>query len=173
MKNKEKDKNYFNLDKPEEKDVLVKITKDKFESKKSKYIIYRKNEFEVSKRTSFFETDELLQLILIEHKLKPSGMKMFLYVVGNLKFENDWIEIKKKEIALKYDITDRKVETGIRELIDLGILAKHRPTVNGYRYWINTKYLFNGNRLKYYKNNFPDKIRYLQPENTNETQNEM
>lgn len=102
MKNKEKDKNYFNLDKPEEKDVLVKITKDKFESKKSKYIIYRKNEFEVSKRTSFFETDELLQLILIEHKLKPSGMKMFLYVVGNLKFENDWIEIKTEEPITSY-----------------------------------------------------------------------
>lgn len=152
-----KSENVFNKHSKNIQDIgLLKITREYKDNRGEK--VYKNSRFEINKKTSFYHSEELLIRIIRDKGLSPIGLKIFLFVLGNLNPDNDWIVLKRKEISDKFKIPERTISEGMNQLIELDILARHRPTKNGYRYWINTKYLFNGNRKKYYEIHFPGKI---------------
>lgn len=96
------------------------------------------------------------QLGLIK-SLNPQSCRLLLYVQGKLSHGNDSIDLPRTKVAKDLDVHPNTVSLGIQGLIDSGVLCKKGKS----DYWINPIVLFNGNRYKYFKEQAPSKINYV------------
>jgi predicted transcriptional regulator len=87
-------------------------------------------------------------------EIKSSGRDLFLYIVYNLKKEEDFIDLKPEKVCNKMGISRATYYNAIQQLNDIAILCKKHTTT----YWINPKFLYKGNRLRYYKRHIPDAL---------------
>lgn len=87
------------------------------------------------------------ELVKLMAKAKPSTKNVYFYILHKLGWEKDVIELKVKDIMELMDMSESTVILGIKELVDFGIIFKKTRS----RYWINMKYIFNGNRAKFLK----------------------
>ena len=88
-------------------------------------------------------------------ELSVAGCRMLLYIQMKLKSEHDYIELKRTTVAKDLGISENSASLGIYNLVDNGVLAKKSQS----EWWINPFILFNGNRLKYVKENNPKAIK--------------
>lgn len=75
---------------------------------------------------------------------KP-GERVLRYVLLILRANQDKVVIITKEVQEHYKLKSPvSIYNGINNLIDLNLIARHSTNV----YWINPKFLYNGDRLK-------------------------
>jgi hypothetical protein len=100
---------------------------------------------EQRRKTGIYQNPFKIELI---NSFTPSGMKLFLWIVLNLKSNEDSIEINHSKVgkALKFSST-KTFYNAIANLTELEIISKKASS----EYWINPFYIFNGNKIKYYK----------------------
>lgn len=80
-------------------------------------------------------------------EVKDAGRNIFLYIVINLKSNQDWINMKLEKVCDEMRISRPTALKGLKELTDIGVVTKKSQS----EYWINPRFLFNGNRIQYYK----------------------
>lgn len=77
-------------------------------------------------------------------KINGVCAKVFWYVVFNLKPNLGWVDISVADVMDMGVSSDKYVYSGIRRLVQLGVLAKRDKG----SYWVNPEVLYNGNRTK-------------------------
>lgn len=87
--------------------------------------------------------------------ISDTASKIFLYVVYNLAPKQDIIELKAERVMLfakiKSKVTYYKY---VQELIDSALINRKSNS----EYWVNPLFLFNGNRIDYYREHCPECI---------------
>jgi len=83
-------------------------------------------------------------------KFTPSSMKLFLWIAYKLARNEDSIQLPYHKVGKKLKFSSSKTfYNAVNNLIAINIIAKKARG----EYWVNPLYLFNGNRIKYYKEN--------------------
>lgn len=89
--------------------------------------------------------------------LKPSVMKVFQYIVGQLRPDNDKFSLYVEDIIEATSLHKATIYRALAALCDREIIARGRSE---YDYFINPMYVFNGNRVTFITNwinsNAPD-----------------
>ncbi len=99
---------------------------------------------EISK-TSVYHTSDLHQIVF--KVLKAAGRDLLLYIILQIKKDCDFIKLQPVETMEYMGISRTTLYAGIQQLIDAGVICKKDVKT----YWINPLYIFNGNRIKYFK----------------------
>jgi len=86
--------------------------------------------------------------------LSPSTMKLFLYIVYTLKENCDFISLPLNKTLKNINISKPTYYKCIAELMEIELLCKKKRE----EYWVNPVYLFNGNKINFFKENCPDCI---------------
>lgn len=108
-------------------------------------------------RTSVFKSTEIA--VLLCRIAKPVTSKLFLYIVYELlKSTKDYIDINPKLTQQRLDISRASLYTAIDQLEDFKIITRKRGRN---LYWINTQYLFCGNRIAYMEVNAKDRLKIV------------
>jgi predicted transcriptional regulator len=79
-------------------------------------------------------------------ELRNAGRDMLLYIIYNIKKNEDDINLQIEKTCIKMKISKGTYYTAVQQLIDVGLICKKHTT----SYWINPFYLFKGNRIDYY-----------------------
>ena len=93
-------------------------------------------------------------------KLSPGACQLFLYISYNIYEDYDYIDLS-VDTYLKNNEQIKSAKTVysyLNELIDSNIIRRRS---NG-SYWVNPYYLFKGDRLNYFKTNYPEVINYIE-----------
>lgn len=88
-----------------------------------------------------------MEAIPIIGNLSYRGHRVLYYLLEGLGKGQDEVYLHTPTIAEKYDLKNtRDILSGIKELIDMEVLARKAEKD---MYFINVRYLFNGDRVKY------------------------
>lgn len=82
---------------------------------------------------------------LIFNNLTGAGMQLYLYIILNLKWEKDYINLKYEDTSKALGISRVTLCKAIKQLESIDIICKKTRS----EYWINPKFLFNGSVIKY------------------------
>lgn len=91
--------------------------------------------------------------------LTGPGLKVFLWLLGNLKPKQDRVILVPVQVAkhLNYKST-KPIHDGIKDLMTSNIIARAYTGTRGTpAYWINPTVLYNGNRRNLWDNQFHNK----------------
>ena len=89
------------------------------------------------------------EVIPIVADLSSRAHRVLYYLLGDLGKGQDEVYLPAPIIAEKYGLKNsRDILSGIKELIEVDILARKADKD---MYFLNVRYLFNGNRVKYKK----------------------
>ena len=126
---------------------LVIDTKD-LNSVKS--TINTQQEFEKDPFTKLYNSKPFLNVF---KQTSDTASKIFLYIAYNLDKDTDVISLDAEEVmefvGIKSTTTYYKY---IKELIDNAVITRKSNA----EYWVNPLFLFNGNRIDYYKEHCPE-----------------
>lgn len=126
---------------------LVIDTKD-LNSVKS--TINTQQEFEKDPFTKLYNSKPFLNVF---KQTSDTASKIFLYIAYNLDKDTDVISLDADQVmefvGIKSTTTYYKY---IRELIDNAVITRRSNS----EYWVNPLFLFNGNRIDYYKEHCPE-----------------
>lgn len=98
-------------------------------------------------------------------ELSPGACQLFMYIALTLPKGEDWMIFKVKDYCEKADLSNVSVYKYLDELAQNLLIAKKQ---NG-QIWINPNFIFNGNRIEYFKQNCPECIQELSVLSTPET----
>lgn len=107
---------------------------------------------EQQEKTSIYEMAYIENILFKE--LKSAGRDLLLYIMYNLKKDEDTIILKPEMVCKKMTCVRTTYYKAISQLTDVGVICKKHTT----EYWINPFYLFKGNRIDYYNKNCKDCI---------------
>lgn len=96
-------------------------------------------------KTSLFHNRDTNYVLF--NKLKSIGRDLLLYIMVSLSKDKDYIHINPKDVCEEMDISRTTLYVGIGQLIEFGMIEKKDVK----HYWINPIYLFNGDRVDYFK----------------------
>jgi hypothetical protein len=89
-------------------------------------------------------------LVVLSHLSYP-GLLVLIEIMNRLKPHSDKVELKQKEVVRKYkNLRGAGYYKGMCELLEYGVIAKSKE--QGV-FFINTNMFFNGDRLKWKKQN--------------------
>ena len=77
--------------------------------------------------------------------LTSAGMQLYLYILLNLKWEKDYINLKALETCEILGISRVTLHKAIKQLESIDVICKKSRS----EYWINPNFLFNGSVVKY------------------------
>jgi len=86
--------------------------------------------------------------------LDPRSRDLFLYIIYNIKKEEDIINLKLDAICSLTEMSKPTLIKSINILIDNAIICKKSQS----EYWVNPFYIFKGNRIDYYNKQCPECI---------------
>jgi len=90
---------------------------------------------------------------LMQHA-KPNTLKLYLHIIYRcLKKDQDFIDLKVKEIMEILGVSKNTVYTAVEQLCEFKVLAVRKGRNV---YWINSELLFKGNRATYIDDNAPE-----------------
>lgn len=89
--------------------------------------------------------------------LSNSGRDLLLYVIYNLKKNEDFINLKLEKVCKECCFSRPTALKGLKDLQDNAILYKKSQS----EYWVNPHYIFNGNRINYLQKNCMDCIKIV------------
>lgn len=110
----------------------------------------------IIKSTYYIDKQEKVQLYrhsvsfmdeLLFGTLNSKGRDLYLYVQNHLPKNQDYLELKISKITSSIGISRNSVVTAIKELKLAGIIASKAQSM----YWINPEFIFNGNRVNFYR----------------------
>jgi hypothetical protein len=148
----------------ESKNPFVQSPDFKIRVKKkiTKQFVFSYGELQKPEKTSY-STIESVQLIETQSKssvyqfpydnnvifkeLTSSGRDLFLYLVYNLRPNQDWIRLPQEFVCTRMNISPPTFYKAIANLTDNAIIVKKKKG----EYWINPYFLFSGNRVTYYQ----------------------
>ncbi len=81
----------------------------------------------------------------ILNKMTPAGIKLFTFIVKGLEKNTNSIVIRNTDLIETYKVNKNTAVAMIKELIELNLIAKSDQK---YKFWVNTKVMFNGDRTK-------------------------
>lgn len=112
--------------------------------------INTQQEFEKDPFTKLYNDKPFLNVF---KQTSDTASKVFLYIAYNLKRDTDVIELNAESVmefvGIKSTTTYYKY---IQELIDNAVITRKSNS----EYWVNPLFLFNGNRIDYYKEHCPE-----------------
>lgn len=79
--------------------------------------------------------------------MSVTAKKLLGYIIKNMKLRSEIIEFDFKDVETKIQLKETSIYNGIKELTDLKVIAKRKADV----YYINTFYIYRGNREKFFK----------------------
>lgn len=82
------------------------------------------------------------------YDLKPSSIKVFGFILNQLKPNRDDFDFYAEDCMSHYTLSRKTVERALTELLNNGVIARGR---NEYQYFINPMVVFNGNRVTFAK----------------------
>ena len=101
---------------------------------------------EQQEKTSCYHIPNCLD-ILFKQNITSKGRDLLLYIERKLGRDNDVIELKLEKTMEDMGISKPTLIKAINELKSASIIAFKGKSV----YWINPIYIFNGNRINYFK----------------------
>jgi hypothetical protein len=123
-------------------------------------------------RTVSYEADPYVKVytqsknINIFKRLSTTSCKMYVYIQLSLPKNLDQITMKADEVMAFVGIkSDTTYYTYLQELIDNAIIVSKSGARNVY--WVNPYYMFNGDKVKFYKENAPDMLTEITKSNDN------
>jgi len=81
-------------------------------------------------------------------KLKSKGRDLYLHIIHRLPKNQDYMQLKISKVTSCTGMSRNSVVTAIKELKTAGIIASKAQSL----YWINPEFMFNGNRITFYRN---------------------
>ena len=118
-------------------------------------------------KSNLYQQTEGYSTANIIFELSPGACQLFMYIALILPKGEDWIYFKVKDYCAKANLSNVSVYKYLDELANNLLIAKKQ---NG-QIWINPNYLFNGDRLEYFKENCPECIEQIEVISTPETRN--
>lgn len=97
-------------------------------------------------RTSIFKVEGIDELMFKD--LGPSGRDLLIYITYHLPKEKDYIQLIGKPVCIAMEISRGKLQAGLNQLTTHGLIARRDIKTH----WINPIYMYNGDRVKYFKN---------------------
>ena len=83
----------------------------------------------------------------IMQEIKPKGQRVLYEVLMELNKEEDEVYLNASSLATKHGLKNtRDILLGIKDLLDADIICRKAEKD---MYFVNVRYLFNGNRVKY------------------------
>jgi len=97
--------------------------------------------------------------ILLCRDAKPATIKLFLYIAYELlKKDKDYIDLNAKQTQERLKLSKNTLYTAIGELELFKVLVRKKGRN---QYWINTEYIFNGNRIAYLTQNAKESLKIV------------
>ena len=91
-------------------------------------------------------------------RLKPRGLKVFLYIQYKLGKNSDRIMLPIKKVSEYTEQSQTTCIQGINDLVEIGLIAKKNRST----YWVNIAHLFKGDLMRFLNNNgLEDKLKSL------------
>lgn len=81
--------------------------------------------------------------------LSPSCMKLFLYFLYTLETDIDYLTLDKAKICTKLNLKERTYDKAISDLVSNSVIQRMTKKHGDYRYWINPRIMFKGDRHSY------------------------
>ncbi len=104
--------------------------------------------------TTLYNTKELAQ-ILFSTSYKTRDL--VLYILLNIKKNTDYIELVQTKVCNKTNLSRNSFYSAVKELTVLNIICKKQIR----QYWVNPKYIFNGNRKTFFQKKKPENIKVV------------
>lgn len=105
---------------------------------------------EKQEKTSVYEIPYVENVLFKE--LNSIGRDILLYIIYNLKPNEDTINLKTDKVCKEMNISRPTFSRGINSLKDIALICNKEQSI----YWINPYFIFRGNRINYYKKNCAD-----------------
>lgn len=80
--------------------------------------------------------------------LTPRSRDLYLYIMYHIKKNEDYITLRAKDVKPNIGMSERTLTSAIKELREANVINFKAKSV----YWVNPHYIFNGNRIEYYRN---------------------
>jgi len=110
---------------------------------------------EQQKKKSMYDVPYLDNILFGE--LTSRSRDLFLYVLNHAPQDLDYINLKQSIVCRNIRMSKPTLISAIKELSDVGVICRKSQS----EYWINPYYIFRGNRVKFYQENYPNKIEKL------------
>lgn len=116
-------------------------------------------------KTNLYQQTEGYSTSNIIFELCPGACQLFMYIALTLPKDADWISFRVKDYCIKSGLSNVTVYKYLDELAENSLIAKKQ---NG-QIWINPNFLFNGDRVEYFKQNCPENIQEVDVHSTAES----
>ena len=82
---------------------------------------------------------------------------LLLYILLNIKKNTDYIDLVQTKVCNKTNLSRNSFYSAVKELTVLNIICKKQIR----QYWVNPKYIFNGNRKTFFQEKKPENIKVV------------
>jgi hypothetical protein len=103
-------------------------------------------------KASFTKVYNDSSIINLYKELTPTACKLVIFIQLNLPKNIDIIDLRSNVCMEFLGVSKATYYKSLQELIDNAIVTKYKTNT----YWINPVLIFNGDRIKYYKDKFPE-----------------
>lgn len=105
-------------------------------------------------KTSVFRQNKSVMYEIMFGRLTDKSRSLFLYIMYSLNKNEDYVTLSAKKIKEHIGMSKRTLIEALKELKRCSIIVNKSRSV----YWVNPMYLFNGNRIEYYRSLNPSNV---------------
>lgn len=87
-------------------------------------------------------------------KLTDKSRSLFLYIMYSLNKNEDYILLSAQKVRQDIGMSNRTLTEALKELKACSVITLKERSI----YWVNPMYIFNGNRINYYKSLNEDNV---------------
>lgn len=110
-------------------------------------ILHRKYYIDQQKKTSVYRHNNDFMNDFLFNKLNSKGRDVYLYIIHHLPENQDYMELRIEKIKSATGISRNSIVTALKELKVASLISPKSRSM----YWINPEFMFNGNRINYYR----------------------
>jgi Firmicute plasmid replication protein (RepL) len=96
--------------------------------------------------------------------LNQSGRNLFLYLMANIGENKDIINLNTEKLTKAMGVSRNTHYSALESLRDNGVITLYRKD----EYWVNPFFVFRGDRIAYYQEQCPDRIKIVSKVTTGE-----
>lgn len=105
-------------------------------------------------KTSVFRHGKKVMYEVMFGRLSDKSRSVFLYIMYSLNKNEDYIDLSSKKVQQDIGMKKRTLVEALKELKACSIITAKSRSI----YWVNPMYLFNGNRIEFYRTLNPDNV---------------
>lgn len=99
-------------------------------------------------KTNVYRWGKRAMYEIIFGRLTDKSRSLFLYIMYSINKNEDFINLSAKKVGLDIGMSKRTLVDALKELKSNQVITMKSRSV----YWVNPNYIFNGNRIEYYRN---------------------